>query len=147
MAEPNEDSCTYNLVRICSVICVGCIIAFFYIGGSVFADEHYKVLNYANSMCQVNASSYKRYQCEVDDYWVPCYVPMWDVHHGADKTIFARVEGHKLSRSHLDALKNAKEYQVTKHTKQRKPFKRHLIENFDGSFRNKCESLFFEDMI
>jgi hypothetical protein len=121
--------------------------AFFYVGGTAFVNEHYKVLNYANSMCQVNASSYKRYQIEMGDGWYICYGPVWDVHHGTDKKIFARVEGDKLSPSYLDALKKSKEYQVTKHTKQRKPFKIHLIENFDGSFRNKCESLFSEDMI
>jgi hypothetical protein len=129
------------------VICSGGMITFFIVGGLFYAKERPKVLNYANSMCRVDSISYKTYQCTTRYYRYDCYGPIWDVHHGENRTIFALVEGDKRYRSSLDALKKAQEYQVTKPTKQRKPFKIHLIENFDGSFRNKCESLFFESIV
>ncbi len=128
-------------------ICFTGIITLFGIGGVFYAKERPQVLNYANSMCQVNASFYRTYQCRSRHSRYDCYGPVWDVHHGENRTIFALIEGEKRYRSYMDALNKAQEYQVRKPTKQRKTFKMHFIGNFNGSFRNKCESLLFENIV
>jgi hypothetical protein len=87
-------------------------IVLFSVGGPLFSEEHPKVVNYANSMCQVDSSSWKYYQCKSRTYWYICYGPTWNVRYGENRMISATVEGSKRYRSYSDALKKAHEYQV-----------------------------------
>jgi hypothetical protein len=91
------------------------IIVLLTTGGVFFADEHPKVLNYANSMCQVDSRSYKSYECKSRAYRYTCYGPVWDVHHGENRDVFAIVEINKRYRYYSEALDKANEYQVSKY--------------------------------
>ncbi len=117
MAKPQIKSLIVTVCSCLGIICFGGMITFFVLGGTFFAREHPKVLNYANSMCRVDSISYKTYQCRSRRSQYNCYGPIWDVRHGANKMIFAQVQGDNRYRSSLDALKKAQEYQVTKPTK------------------------------
>jgi hypothetical protein len=91
------------------------IIVLFIIGGIFFAKEHPKVLNYANSMCKVDSTSYKIYECTTRYYTYTCYGPTWNVHHGEKRDVFAIVEMDYRYRYVSEALNKAYEYQVSKY--------------------------------
>jgi len=92
---------------------VPAIIVLFTMGGVYYADEHPKVLTYANSMCQVDSRSYKTYECKSRAYRYDCYGPIWNVRHGEKRDVFAIVEINKRYRYYSDALNKANEYQVS----------------------------------
>lgn len=98
-----------------AILSVSAIIILFTIGGVLFADEHPKVLNYANTMCQVDSSSYTTYECKSRHYTYTCYGPTWNVHYGEERDVFALVETERRYQSYSDALKKANEYQVRKY--------------------------------
>lgn len=109
----------YKIKNPVTIICVlltliffSAIIVLFVIGGVFFSEEHPKVLNYANSMCQVDSRSYRMYECTSRYYRYTCYGPTWNVRHGEHSDVFAVVETQRRYRSYSDALKKAYEYQV-----------------------------------
>ena len=104
---------------------VGCLIlaflgfggmfVLFTMGGIFFSQENPKVLNYANSICRVDSASYKTYVCKSRYTSRMCYGPIWEVHYGENRTIYAKIEGDKRYNYYMDALKKAREYQVNKY--------------------------------
>jgi hypothetical protein len=87
-------------------------IAALIVGGIFLAKQRPKVLNYAHSMCQVISRAFKSYVCRLRTNKYTCYGPIWEVHHGDNRTVYALVETEKRYRYYLDALNNANEYQV-----------------------------------
>jgi hypothetical protein len=96
-------------------LCFGGIIVLFILGGIYFSDDHPKVLHYANSMCQVDSRSYKLYECPSRYHAFTCYGPIWNVHHGERRDVFAIVEEKSRYSFPSDALDKAYEYQVSKY--------------------------------
>jgi hypothetical protein len=90
------------------------LIVCFVIGGTDFGRKYPKVLNYANSMCQVDRINYKIYECHARYSTYTCYGPIWDAYYGENRTIYAKVEIETRYRSAQDAFNKAKEYQVRK---------------------------------
>jgi hypothetical protein len=87
------------------------MLAFFLIGSIFFSNEHPKMLNYANSMCTVDSSSY---QYQSDGEYIR-YGPVWEVRHGKNSTINAIIIGEKRYYCASAAIEGAHEYQVSKY--------------------------------
>jgi hypothetical protein len=100
-----------------TLICLAAVIALFAVGGAFFSREHPKVLNYVSDTCQVDSTGYKTYKCETRYSSYICYGALWEIHHGENKTIFARVEGERRYSDYRDAIKEAHEYQVSRLSK------------------------------
>ncbi len=100
------------VTTIFTAFCFFGLIIFLIIGGIYFGRQYPKVLNYVNSICQVDTINYRRYNCRTRRYSYTCYSPIWEVHHDPNRTIYAKVEIEQRYRSYLDALNKAKEYQV-----------------------------------
>jgi hypothetical protein len=98
-------------------LCLSAIVILFTMGGIYFSEEHPKVLHYVKNMCRVDSQSYKTYQCKARYSEHTCYGPIWEVHHGENRSIYGVIESNTRYDSYLDALKKSYEYQVNKHSK------------------------------
>ncbi len=100
----------------CSFLVAACLLGMvlmFVFGGTEFGREHPKVVNYDNSMCQVQSRSTKTYECQSRYNRYTCFGPIWNVHHGEHQDIFAIVEIEKRYHYSSEALYATYKYDVS----------------------------------
>ncbi len=90
------------------------MVSFLIIGGVDFTRKYPKVLNYANSICQLDSRSYQEYVCHPRYSTYTCYGPIWDAHYGPNQTIYAKVKIEQRYWTSWDALQKVKQYQIRK---------------------------------
>lgn len=89
------------------------IFILFIIGGSLYAEEHAKELNYAQTTCRVYSTYIKPYRCNFRRTVTVCYAPVWNVGYGQNETSNTTISSSNRFRLTSDAIKQGDEYQVS----------------------------------
>ena len=94
-------------------VCVSTASILFALGGVFYAEEHWKVLNYASSTCTVRLKNWQAYRCVLYFIQYACYVTKWSVYYGNTSTEAATIDGTKLHKSLSNCFDEAEEYRVS----------------------------------
>lgn len=82
-------------------------------GGTIYADEHPKVLTYALSECSVETTGFREYKCKSRESSYRCFAPTWGVTYGQNQTINTTIVGSNRFRSMADVHEKLDQYQVS----------------------------------
>jgi hypothetical protein len=100
-----------NATELLSLLCLFAACVILTIGGIFYTIDRYKVLNYANAMCEVRNSSWKSVKYIQTFSYIIHYVPSWYMRYYG---YIGAAEGRKRYKSSEDALTQANKYKVRK---------------------------------